>query len=127
MNVEIGSTGISTVRHSAKRDDGKVEVHADVDFWWVNHGDEEAKVEKVPVHFTNPKHLQGIDVEARIQPALTIPPGETGGTAQASPLLVVMTFDNPPNLHQPITGELLKQEGMEIQLRRESGAQATWI
>lgn len=124
MNVEIGSVGISRVMHAEKRHDGKIEVHANVEFWWANHDNEEATVGKVPAHFTNPKHFH--DTEAEIRPPLIIPPGETGGTSQKSPLLVVMVFDAPPSLDQDITAELLKQEGMKIELRRESGAQATW-
>lgn len=123
MNVEIGSMETPEVITTVARDDGKVVVHANVKFWWANHGKEDATVGKVPVHFTNPKHFH--DIEAEIRPALPIPPGASG-TAQGSPLLVVMVFNAPPDLHQPITGELLKQEGMEIRITQESGAQTNW-
>ena len=127
MNVELGSMGIPKVMSAVKGDDGKIEVHANVESWWVNHDkDNGAEVGKVPVHFTNPTHFQGIDVEAWIQPPLLISPGARGSTAQSGPLLVVMSFNAPPNLDQPISGELLKQEGLEIQIRQEPKAQATW-
>ena len=112
--------GTPDVKSCFKREDGRLEVHANVEFWWQNHDlEHEAALGKgLPVKFTNRQQLH--DTEAEIRPALTIPPGASDNTAQKDPLLVVMVFDAPPEVAGSITGKMLMDEGMKIERRRES-------